>query len=232
MQINILTLFPGLFDSFLNESLIGKAREAGLLDVRLYDFREQTTDAHNTVDDKPYGGGAGMVLQIDPIYQALKQLKPAGPAGQNYFRADPSVSGLTLLMTPEGEQLSHTKAEELSQLDQLTLICGRYEGFDERITTFVDGKLSIGSYVLSGGELAAQVTIEALSRFVPGVIGKEESVLNDTFAQGPDHVEAPVYTRPEVYTLDDGTELKVPDILLSGNHGEIEKWRQQNPKSR
>ena len=231
MHIDILTLFPGLFDSFLEESLIGKAREKGLLEIRTHDFRKHTTDAHNSVDDTPYGGGPGMVLKVGPIYKTLQEIKPAGPAGTKHFGGDASKTGAILLMAPEGERLMHAKAKELAELDHLTLICGRYEGFDERLTQYVDGKISIGPYVLSGGELAAQVVTETVSRFVSGGVGKQESVEEDTFSKDGDYVEYPQYTRPETFTDEQGNEQKVPEILLSGNHAAIEKWRQENAKS-
>lgn len=231
MRIDILTLFPELFDSFLQASLIGKAREKGLLDIRLHNFRDFSTDKHHTVDDTPYGGGPGMVLMAEPIFRCLAELKPAGPSGVKFFQGDPTKTGAILLMAPEGEQLSHTKAQNLATYDQLTLICGRYEGFDARVEAFTDGKCSIGPYVLSGGELAAQVIIEAASRFVEGVVGKQESVAEDTFAKGGDYVEYPQYTRPETFPLPDGTALQVPDVLLSGNHGAIATWRNTHQKT-
>ncbi len=231
MRIDVLTLFPELFESFLSASLIGKAREKGLLEMHLHNFRDFSTDTHHKVDDTPYGGGPGMVLMAEPIFRCLADLKPAGPSGVKFFGGDTTKKGAILLMAPEGEQLTHAKAQELAKLDQLTLICGRYEGFDARVEAFTDGKLSIGPYVLSGGELAAQVIIETVSRFVEGVVGKQESVAEDTFAKGGDYVEYPQYTRPEMFLLPDGTELTVPDILLSGNHGAIASWRAQTKKA-
>lgn len=232
MRIDILTLFPGLFDAFLKESLLGKALQKKLFEIYLHDIRRFSADKHRSVDDTPYGGGAGMVLQVEPLYRCLHAIRPAGPSGTQHFASDPTKQGLILLLTPEGEVLQQRHVPRLAQLDQLTLICGRYEGFDERITTFIDGKLSIGQYVLSGGELAAQVVTEALSRYIPGVLGAHESAANDSFSMGTRAIEAPQYTKPATFTTPTSGELSVPDILLTGHHANIEQWRASNPKQR
>ena len=205
ISFEIITLFPQFFASPLEESLLGKAQSNGLMKVRIYDVREFATDKHRTADDYPYGGGVGMVLKPEPVVEALEAIE----------KEDKTVR---ILLTPQGTPFSQKKAEELAQVDQVVLVCGRYEGFDERIRHFVDLELSIGDYVLNGGETAALVVLETVSRLVPGVLGKHESTIHDSFANGL--LEYPQYTRPENFR-----GYGVPEVLLSGNHRKIENWR-------
>lgn len=207
MRFDILTLFPGLFSSFLNESIIGRAVKKGLLDIRLTDIRSFARGAHRVTDDRPYGGGRGMVMKAGPIYRALESIK-RNPEGS-----------LVILLTPQGKTLDQGTAWDLSQVKHIVLICGRYEGVDERVRTgAVDLELSIGDYVLSGGELGAMIVVDAVSRLIPGVLGNEESNREDSFEDGL--LEYPQYTRPRIFR-----EEEVPEVLLSGDHEKIRLWR-------
>ncbi len=209
MIFDILTIFPSFFDSPLKEGVIHKAIEADLLKIRTLNLRDYTHDRHRTTDDRPYGGGEGMVMKIEPLFKALEDLKKALPA--------PKV----ILMSPRGQVLKQNLVEDLAKEERLIIICGRYEGVDERfIEHCVDLELSIGDYILSGGETAALVVIEAVSRLIPGVLGCPASPHKDSFSNGL--LEYPHYTRPA-----DFKGWRVPDVLLSGDHKKIEKWRRQ-----
>jgi tRNA (guanine37-N1)-methyltransferase len=223
MTVDIVTIFPAMIEPSLAAGIVGRAIERGTLDVKVRDLREYTTDRHRVVDDVPYGGGPGMVLKPDPIFRALDAIAAE--------RGTP----LTVIMTsPQGRRFTAAEAERLSGLAHIVLLCGRYEGFDERVRERVDEELSIGDYVLSGGELAALVVVDAVARFVPGVVGDEQSVALDTFSRGL--LNHPQYTRPaeiEVRRVRGGVEvLRVPEVLLSGNHAEIRKWRKREALSR
>ena len=208
MRIDVLTIFPGIFESPLRESLLGKAVEAGLLDVRVHDIRDSTTDKHRQVDDESYGGGPGMVMKPEPIFAAVRTL------GEGDMRL--------LLLSPAGRRLDQALVRELAGEPWLVLICGRYEGVDERVVEGLPAEeVSIGDYVLSGGEVPALVVIEAVTRLIPGVIGREESHERDSF--GPEGLlDHPHYTRPAEFR-----GMAVPEVLLSGNHAEIERWRRE-----
>ncbi|MEW5722020.1 MAG: tRNA (guanosine(37)-N1)-methyltransferase TrmD [Thermodesulfobacteriota bacterium] len=210
MHFDLLTLFPGLFASFLGESLIGKAWEKGLFSVRVLDIRDFSTDQRQTADDRPFGGGPGMVLKPEPLAGAIRHALATGPSG---------AASRVVLLTPSGRTLTQDLVEDLAGLDHLVLVCGRYEGVDERVSRrLVDEEISIGDYVLSGGEVAAMVVVEAVARLLPGVVGKAESTQEETFTGGL--LEYPHYTRPRVFE-----GLEVPEILLSGDHGAISSWR-------
>ena len=208
MRIEILTIFPGIFESPLRESLLGRAIEAGLLDVRVHDLRDSTSDRHRQVADEPYGGGPGMVLKPEPVFAAVESL------GAGVRR--------TLLLSPAGRRLDQDLARELAVEPWLVLICGRYEGVDERVVEGLPAEeLSIGDYVVAGGEVPALVVLEAVTRLVPGVIGRGESHEQDSF--GDEGVlDHPHYTRPAEFR-----GMRVPETLLSGNHQEIERWRRE-----
>jgi len=207
MKFDILTLFPDLFLPFIKEGIIGRAVNKGLVDIRLTNIRTFARGAHKVTDDRPYGGGSGMVMKPGPIYRALRSIERA------------EGRSLVILLTPQGQTFNQPVAWELSRQDQLILICGRYEGVDERIrSSYIDRELSIGDYILSGGELGAMVAVDAVSRLIPGVLGGERSNLEDSFEDGL--LEYPHYTRPRRF---DGKE--VPPVLLSGNHEEIRVWR-------
>jgi tRNA (guanine37-N1)-methyltransferase len=209
MRFEIVTLFPELFD-VLNAGLLGKAQDAGKVDVRAVTPRDFTTDRHRTVDDSPYGGGSGMVLMPGPIAEALDHLDEAR-GGRSTHR---------VLLTPQGTRFSQSHARRFSELDSLTLVCGRYEGFDERIRGLVDEEVSLGDFVLLGGEAAALAVIEATARLLPGVLGNEQSATDESHTEGL--LEYPQYTRPEEFRGE-----KVPDVLRSGNHPAIARWRRK-----
>lgn len=209
MRFEIVTLFPELFDA-LNTGLLGKAREAGRIEVHTITPRRFTTDRHRTVDDAPYGGGSGMVLMPGPIADALDHLDEAR-GGRISHR---------VLLTPQGSPFTQADARRFSELDSLTLVCGRYEGFDERIRGLVDEEVSLGDFVLLGGEVAALAILEATARLLPGVLGNEQSAADESHAERL--LEYPQYTRPEEFRGE-----KVPEILRSGNHGAIARWRRK-----
>jgi tRNA (guanine37-N1)-methyltransferase len=210
IRFDVLTLFPEMFSGFLSTSIIGRAREKGLIAAEVIDFRQFSTDKHRTVDDTPYGGGGGMVLKPEPIFRAVEHLL-----------ADETEKPPILLMSPQGERFTQRKAEELARHRRLVLICGHYEGYDERIRQHLaTEELSIGDYVLTGGELPAMVVIDCISRLIPGVLGNESAAAEDSFSSGL--LEYPQYTRPA-----DFRGWKVPDVLLSGNHRKIEEWRRR-----
>lgn len=205
LRIEVVTLFPELFDLPLRVSIIGRAIERGLLSVTAHDLRQHGIGRHRSVDDYPYGGGAGMVMRPEPLYAAVEPLRAAG--------------ALVILMDPAGERLTDAMARQLAKAAHLAIVCGRYEGVDERARPLADREVSIGDYVLTGGELPALVLIEAVARLVPGVIEAESSG-SDSFAEGL--LEGPQYTRPEHFR-----DLDVPAVLLSGNHGEVARWRRR-----
>jgi len=205
---DLLTIFPELFDSPLQASLLGKAIQKKLIEVRVRDLREFTTDRHRTMDDIPYGGGAGMVMKVEPLVAALEAIPEKNKKVRRIY------------LSPQGRRLEQHFLFEYLQYDQLILLCGRYEGVDARVEHWIDEELSIGDYVLMGGEFAALVFLEALVRLIPGVVGKEESVRHDSFSDGL--LEYPQYTRPEEFR-----GLRVPEVLLSGHHGKIEQWRRE-----
>lgn len=208
MVADIITIFPAMVESALTEGVVGRARTRGVIDVRARDLRDYTTDRHRTVDDVPYGGGPGMVMKPEPLFRAVEAIA-----------AERGPASAVVLMTPQGRVLTQALAERLSRLERLVVICGRYEGVDERVSeALVTDEISIGDYVLSGGELAALVLVDAVARLVPGVVGDAESVAVESFA-GP-WLDHPHYTRPAEFR-----GRAVPDVLLSGNHAAIEQWR-------
>ena len=205
MRIDVLTLFPAMLDGFFSESMLGRAREAKLLEINVRNTRDWATDKHKTTDDRPFGGGAGMVMKCEPIFDAIEQLQTPGCR--------------RIYLTPDGVPFTSARAEELSKQQHLILLSGHYEGIDQRIRdTVIDEEISIGDYVLTNGTLAAAVVIDALARFIPGVLGEEKSLTSESFTRNL--LDFPNYTRPAVYR-----GQSVPEVLLQGNHGEIEKWR-------
>lgn len=212
MKFDILTIFPDIFDSYFNETILKRAQSKKLVSIDIHDIRKAALDKHNKVDDRPYGGGPGMILKIDPIYRTLKTIRK-------------KKKSKVILLDPAGKQFNHSQAKKYSKLDQIVFISGRYEGVDGRIEKLIDEKVSIGPYVLSGGELPAMAIIEAVSRLIPGVLGHENSPLDDTFSKGKDYVEFPQYTRPEKFK-----QWSVPKILLSGDHKKIAEWREKKSK--
>ncbi len=214
IRFDIFSLFPGMFESPFNDSLLKKALEKGLIEINLHDIRGYADGKHRMCDDYPYGGGGGMVMKVEPVVRAVESVVPV--------RSSASV----VLLTPQGETFNQVVAEELSRFSQVVLICGHYEGVDERIReNLVDREISTGDYVLTGGELPAMIVVDAVSRLIPGVLSNRESALLDSFSTGL--LEYPHYTRPREYR---GWE--VPDVLLSGNHNEINKWRRRESLKR
>lgn len=214
MKIDILSLFPEMFTGPLNESIVGKAIEKNIVDVDITNYRDYTQNRQHHVDDYPYGGGAGMLLQVQPLFDALDAVEEKN-----------KDLGDVILLDPAGRKFDQTLATELSMKDHLTFICGHYEGYDERIRSRVTNEISLGDYILTGGELAAMVIIDATVRLLPGALGNNESAPGDSFSDGL--LEYPQYTRPSEYR-----GLKVPDVLLSGNHQKIDEWRQRESLKR
>lgn len=215
LEIHIITAFPNMFTSAFSESILKRAQEKGSVEIHLHDLRNWTTDKHKTIDAKPYGGGAGMVMMIEPIYIALKDIR-SQLRGKNT---------LVLLTSAKGDAFTQQKAREYVEKEALVIICGHYEGIDERVNEYLaDEEVSIGQYVLTGGELPAMVITDAVARLLPGVLGNEDSLKDESFKH-ENYTESPQYTRPAVFVDDEGREMKVPDVLLSGNHKEIEEFR-------
>lgn len=212
MKIDVLTLFPGMFSGPLDESIIMRARERKLLELGIYNLRDYTHDRHRTVDDKPFGGGPGMLLKPEPIFEAVEDLADA----QTHV----------ILLSPAGRKLTQDRVRELARFSHLLLVCGSYEGFDERVRErLANDELSAGDYVLTNGALPAMIVIDAVTRLLPGVLGDEESATDESFSDGM--LEYPQYTRPSEFR-----GMKVPEVLLSGHHAEITKWRQEQAQLR
>jgi tRNA (guanine37-N1)-methyltransferase len=229
LTFHILTLFPEAIKPYLDASLLGKARKKKLIKVNLVNFRKFAAGKHKSVDDKPYGGGPGMVLKIEPIYKAVSNIKSKISArSRSAFgkKSQKSKRIRTILFSTRGKLFNQELARRLSRYDHLILICGRYEGVDERVAKYVaDEEISLGNFVLSGGELPALTVVEAVSRHVKGVLGKEESLEEKKGSY-------PVYTRPPIFSPKKGENWRVPPVLLSGNHREIEEWRKELGQSR
>jgi len=253
MRFSIITIFPKLFDSFLSESLIAKALAKKKIRIEIFDLRAFATDKHHTVDDSPYGGGPGMVMKVDVWFRALEKVVGKKELAKRYIphlasplstRGRKKSGTKIVLLDPAGEQFTQRTAQQYADTTKhLVLCCGRYEGFDHRITKLVDERVSIGPYVLNGGEVAAQVITEAVFRLIPGAIGNPASLLEETFGQrsivksqksksSNDFVEYPQYTRPEKFSPNKKTAWTVPEVLLSGDHKKIRGWREQNSKSK
>ena len=210
MKIDVLSLFPGMFSGVFEESIIKRAINEGKVSINIHNFRDFSFDPHNKVDDTPYGGGAGMVLTCQPIFDCVKSLK--------------EKDSIVILLTPDGEVYKQSKAYELSKCKHLIFICGHYEGFDERIRSICDLEISIGDYVLTGGEIASMAIIDSIVRLIPGVI-EEESHVNDSF--NDNLLDYPTYTKPRVYE-----GMEVPEVLVSGDHKKIAEWRMQESLKR
>ncbi len=217
MRLDLFTLFPEILSGYLGQSILAKAIERKIVEVQLHDFRLWTKDKHRTVDDRPFGGGPGMVIKVEPVVECVEAVRAGLPS-----------SGRLILLTPQGRRLTQPIVEELASESSLQLLCGRYEGFDQRVTEILQpDEISIGDYILGGGEVAAMVLIDAVARLVPGVLGDERSSVEDSFSQGNRLLEFAQYTRPREYR-----GHTVPEVLLSGNHDAILKWRQEQTLQR
>ena len=231
MQFDVITLFPSMIEQALGAGVVGRAIERGTLSVKIHDLRAFAFDKHRVVDDVPYGGGPGMVLKPEPIFRALDAVEASGPMP------------VVILTSPQGTRFTQEVALRLSQAERLVVLCGRYEGVDERVRTRVQEEISIGDYVLSGGELPALVMIDAVARLVPGVVGDEQSIVEESFSRGL--LDFPQYTRPAELVMprpegragvaagsEEVARLRVPDVLLSGNHADIRRWRKREAIAR
>lgn len=212
MRFDVLTLFPDIFTGYLSQSLLNKAIDRDLVHVDVHDMRRWSTDKHQKVDDRPYGGGPGMVLCVKPVVESVEDIQKAG-----------NTPGRVVLLTPQGRQLNQKVIEELAQEERLLLLCGRYEGFDQRVIDILQpDEISIGDFVLNGGEVAAMVVIDSVIRLIPGVLGDETSAVDDSFSEGNRQLEFAQYTRPRNFR-----GHVVPEVLLGGNHEEIARWRRE-----
>ncbi len=220
VKFDIITIFPNIFDSYLKESFIKKAIDSGKISVRIHDLRKFTKDRYKSVDDRPYGGGLGMVLKIEPIFKAVQSIK----------LKTKNQRPKTILFTPRGKKFNQQVAYKLSKIERIIMICGRYEGVDERVAkNLADMEISIGDYDLMGGELPAMVLIETIARLIPGLLGKSE-FLKERITKKKGFMEYPQYTRPEIFVPKKGVEWKVPKLFLSGHHGKINAWRKKYGK--
>ena len=212
MRFDVLTLFPEIFSGYLGQSLLKKGIDAGLLSVQLHDIRRWTTDKHQKVDDRPFGGGPGMVMKVEPVVDCVEAVQKLA-----------ETAGRLVLLSPQGKRLDQADVKRLATETRLVLVCGRYEGFDQRIIDVLQpDEISIGDYILNGGEAAAMVVIDAVIRLIPGVLGDEQSSQDDSFSTESGQLEFPQFTRPREYR-----GRTVPEVLLSGDHGEIARWRRE-----
>ncbi len=218
MHFHIITIFPKIFDSYFNESIIKRAQEKKIIKISIYDLRDWTNDKHKTVDDTPYGGGAGMLLKVEPIYKAVIDITKKVKAKKRKI----------VLLSARGKKWNQQLVKKYTCLEDIVLICGRYEGVDERVKYFIDEEISIGDYVLTGGELGAMTIVDSVSRLVPGVLGSKESLKDESHTIAG-VLEYPQYTRPGVFEIN-GHKYQVPKVLLSGNHQKIQEWREKHKK--
>ena len=223
MKFHLLTIFPEIFDSYLNESILKRASEKKIVKFKVHNLRDYTNDKHKTVDDTPYGGGAGMLMKIEPLYKAITAIKKLNK------KVKPSKRKV-ILMAASGKTWNQALAQKYAKLEEVIFICGRYEGVDARIKNFIDEEISVGDYVLTGGELPALTIIDSITRLIPGVLGNKESIVEESHsAEGIN--EYPQYTRPEIFKVG-AKKYPIPKILLSGNHKNIKEWREKNSQKR
>jgi len=222
MKFQLLTIFPNILDSYLNESILGRAQKNKLISLKIHNLRDWTNDNHRTVDDTPYGGGAGMLMKIEPLYKALTDIKKINK------KINPTKKK-TILLSASGKKWNQKLAQKYSKLEEIIFVCGRYEGVDARLKNFVDEEISIGDYVLTGGELAAMTIIDSIVRLIPGSLGNHESVIEESHSE-EGLGEYPQYTRPEIF-IAYKKKYAVPKILLSGDHKKIKEWRKKNQKT-
>lgn len=225
MKFDIITIFPHIFDSYFSESIVKRAQKNNLIDIKIHNLRDYTTDKHKTVDDTPYGGGPGMIMKVEPIYKAVEFIK-------SIKSVKSKEKTRVILFSAKGKKYTQKDARRLSGYDNLILICGRYEGVDERVAKYIaDEEISIGDYVLTGGEIPAMIVVDSITRLIPGVLGNIESLKSESYS-AEEYLEYPHYTKPEVFSAKGGYDWKVPKILLGGNHKKIEEWREKHSKSK
>ncbi|MCF7860249.1 tRNA (guanosine(37)-N1)-methyltransferase TrmD [Patescibacteria group bacterium] len=217
MKFKLLSIFPNILDSYLNDSIIKRALNKNIISLEKFDLRDWTNDRHRSVDDTPYGGGAGMLMKIEPLYQALKDINKKS-------KAKPKKRKI-ILLSASGKTWNQKIAKQYSQLEEIVFVCGRYEGVDARIKKFIDEEISIGDYVLTGGELPAMIMIDSITRLLPGVLGNSASIEEESHSQA-NVLEYPQYTRPAVFEVE-GKKYRVPKILLEGHHAKIKEWREK-----
>jgi len=216
MRIDIITIFPKIFDSYFNESIIKRAKQKGLIQINIINLRDFTNDLHKTVDDKPFGDSTGMVMKIEPIYKALIKLK--------------TKDSTVIVTTAKGEIYKQSKAKKFAKLKHLIIICGRYEGIDQRVLDYLaDENISIGQYILTGGEIPAMIIVDSITRLLPGAIGNKNSLITNSFYKNDKIIQYPIYTRPRVFSVNN-KNFEVPDILVSGDHAKIKKWQKDHTK--
>lgn len=220
MKFNIITIFPEIFKSYFDESIIKRAKDKKAVKIKIYNLRDFTTDKHKTVDDTVYGGGAGMLMKIEPLYKAIKKIA-SKPKTKNQK---------IILLSAKGKKWDQTMAQKYSQLKDITLICGRYEGVDDRIKHFIDEEISIGDYIITGGELGAMIIVDSLTRLLPNVLGNAESLKDESHNQ-TGILEYPQYTKPAIFKVG-SKKYSVPEVLTSGNHSLIQKWKEKLAKKR
>ncbi len=223
MKFHLLSIFPGIFDSYLNESILRRANDKKIVKFYIHNLRDWTSDKHKTVDDAPYGGGAGMLMKIEPLYKALWAIKKINK------KIKPSKRKI-ILLSAAGKTWNQALAKKYSKLDEIIFICGRYEGVDARLKNFINEEISVGDYVLTGGELPALTIIDSITRLLPGVLGNKESIVEESHSEDG-ITEYPQYTRPEIFAAG-GKKYKVPSILLSGDHKKIKDWQKKNQTSK
>lgn len=224
MTFHVITIFPNIFDSYFSESILKRAQKNNLIKIKIYNLRDWTNDKHKTVDDTPYGGGAGMIMKIEPLYKALKAIKQEIKKLRNQENKK-TLKHKIILLSAKGKIWDQQAAKKHSELDDIILICGRYEGVDERIAKFVDEEISIGEYVLTGGEIAAMTIVDSITRLIPGVLGNIQSSVDESHSL-PGILEYPQYTRPEIFTVNK-KNYRVPKILLSGDHKKVRNWQEE-----
>jgi len=231
MKFNIITIFPEILDSYFSKGMIRIAQEKKLIKIKTHDLRDFATDKHGTVDDRPYGGGPGQVMMVEPVYKAIKKILQLRPTAST--QDDKHKKTKIVLLSAKGKKWNQQMAKKFSKLDQVIFVCPRYEGHDERIKKFVDKEISIGNYVLTGGELGAAVIIDSITRLLPGVLGKSDSLKKESHSQ-PGYLKYPQYTRPEIFEYKSKDALQrvstVPKTLLSGHHNKIKAWREKQAK--
>jgi len=222
MKFHLLTIFPAIFDSYLNESILKRAQTKKIIKFQIHNLRDWTSDKHKSVDDTPYGGGAGMLMKIEPLYKALIAIKKINKKVK-------SAKKKIILLSASGQKWNQALARKYAKLEEIIFICGRYEGVDARINNFIDEEISVGDYVLTGGELPALTIIDSITRLLPGVLGNNTSLIEESHTQDG-IMEYPQYTRPEIFTAG-GKKYAVPKILLSGDHQKIKEWQKKKSKA-